>query len=124
MSHRNGDHCAENCHQLKGLAKRHRGDETKVRRTERSESKSSGSHNRDGGEPNFNQQELNAVAKSMAQKAISGKSTERKRTTRKTEQELNHFENLSISGSESEAISDESVKSDESAHNSDSSAAS
>ena len=100
--HRHGSHSAENCYQLKAQAKRlkthNSNSSTNTNCNPHSKSKS---YDQDSGKPQHNRQELNATVKAMVKKEMHG-TTKGKRATAKTEQELNQFETLSISGSKDE----------------------
>mmetsp|Transcript_5495 Transcript_5495/g.8426 ORF Transcript_5495/g.8426 Transcript_5495/m.8426 type:complete len:105 (+) Transcript_5495:1503-1817(+) len=65
------------------------------------------SYNPDSGKPQYSKQELNTIDNAMVKKTLHG-TTKRKRSVAKTEQELNQFETLSITGSESENIENDS----------------
>ena len=101
MLHGRGNHTTENCYQLKSQAKRMKISNGDGKTGNRKQYTTNKSYNRDSSKPQYSKQELNTIVNAMVKKALRG-TNKRKRSVAKTEQELNQFKTLSISGSESE----------------------
>ena len=101
MLHGRGNHTTENCYQLKSQAKRMKISNHDGKTGSRKQYTTNKLYNCDSSKPQYSKQELNTIVNAMVKKALRG-TNKRKRSVAKTEQELNQFKTLSISGSESE----------------------
>ena len=123
MLHGRGSHTTENCYQLKAQAKRMKTSSGDGSTSSRKPYTTNKSYNRDSGKPQYSKQELNTIVNAMVKKALRG-TNKRKRSVAKTEQELNQFKTLSISGSESENNENDSDSKSETSSSSESSSSS
>ena len=106
--HGHCDHSSEDCYQLKGLAKRHKGNDKSYSEQGNHSESANKSYKKDSGKPKHSKHELNAIVNAMVKKALRG-TNKRKRAVAKSTEELNQFESLSISGSDTSQHEEVSV---------------
>jgi hypothetical protein len=105
LLHGHKEHDSNDCFQLKALAKRHKISHKKDSKKGNYGKSNYKSYKKDNGKPQYTQNELNTIVKAMVKKELRG-TKKRKRAVAKTSEELNNFENLSISGSEDDQHDD------------------
>ena len=113
MLHGYGNHSSEDCYQLKAQAKRMKSSDDGSSSKRHSKSRTHKSkYNRSSGEKQYSKQELNTMVNAMVNKALKGSTKKRKRNSnRKVVEELNQFEELSISTEEKSDSDDSKSKS-------------
>ena len=108
LTHGHCDHSSDDCYQLKGLAKRHNGNDKSNSKKGNYSKSANKSYKKDSGKPKCSKHELNTIVNAMVKKALRG-TNKRKRAVAKSTEELNQFESLSISGSDASQHEEVSV---------------